>query len=146
MTENKPKKRKWLKRILLALFLIIVGLGVTYFVLPNEKKRKLYQDLGIEDSEFISASDFESFISIRKVTSRKALVGDKWVIKGQIFNTHESKTLSKVELRFNFSDGSENVEIETQVSPQNGIGKSFKEKVEGHGKADFLSVDVVNAE
>lgn len=154
MTETTPPSKskpillrgRFYKRIMIFLLIVVVGTGVAYYVLPNETKRQVYESLGIENSNFVTSKELESFVMIRNMTSRKALIGDGWVIKGTIFNTHETTIVRKVKLMFNFSDGVETVTLSETIPPNNSVGKKFKEKISGHGDADFQSVEVLNAE
>ena len=146
--KSKPilLRAKFYKRLMIFLLVIVVGCGVAYYVLPNETKRQVYETLGIEDSNFVKSKGLESYVVIRNMTSRKALLGDSWVIKGAIFNTHETAIVKKVKLMFNFSDGVETVTLGETIPPKNSVGKKFKEKITGHNDADFLSVEVLDAE
>lgn len=139
------KKSKILKRIVVG-FLMISGLSIgLFYLLPNEQKVKIFETLGIENSDYVTDKQLENYVVIRNTNSRKALVGDKWIVSGKLFNLHETATVKKVKLMFNFSDGVETITITENIPPKNTLGKKFKEKIPGHGDADFISVDVIDA-
>lgn len=143
--QNKPKKRNYLKLLLFFLILIVgIGYAIFYF-LPDEQKVKVFDTLGIENSDYVTNKQLENYVVVRNINSRKAMVGDKWIISGKIFNLHETAFIEKVKLMFNFSDGVETVTISCNIEPQNSTGEKFKEKITGHGDADFISVDVIDA-
>ena len=141
-----PKKKKRGKRILIALIIVIAIVGGIYIAMPSEKRKELFESMGIENSDYVIENEFESFIQIRNVTSRQAMIGDDWIIKGKIFNTHEEKDLTKVTLMFNFSDGVETVSYVEVIRAGNIVGRKFKERISGHGDAEFESIEVIEAE
>jgi hypothetical protein len=145
MTE-KAKRRSVLKRIILVL-MILSGFCIgMFFLLPDKNKVQVFEALGIEDSDFVKNRQLENYVVVRNTNSRKALIGDNWIISGKLFNLHETAVVKKVKLMFNFSDGVETVTLTTTLQPKNTMGKKFKEKISGHGNADFTSVEILDAE
>lgn len=143
MTEKK--KSKLFKRLIVVSILITgISIGIIY-LLPDEQKIKIYDALGIENSDFVTNNQLENYVVVRNTNSRKALVGDKWIISGKLFNLHETATVKQIKLMFNFSDGVETITLSENIPPKNTLGKKFKEKISGHGEADFISVDVIDA-
>jgi hypothetical protein len=143
--KEKKKGYKILKRLLVSLLVLcFLGFGVFYF-LPDEQKVRFFEALGIEDSDYVKNKQLENYVVIRNTNSRRALVGDKWIISGKLFNLHETVTVKQVKLMFNFSDGVETITLIDNIPPKNTLGKKFKEKISGHGDADFISVDVIDA-
>lgn len=143
---SQPKKKKKGKGFIIILIVLIAIVAGVYFALPNDKRKNLFESLGIENSDFVIDNEFESFIQIRNVSSRQAMIGDDWIIKGKIFNTHEEKDLTKVTLMFNFSDGVETVSYVEVIRAGNTVGRKFKERISGHGDAEFESIKVIEAE
>ena len=141
----KSKKRKLGKRILIIFIILVAILAGTYFALPAEKRKQVIEALGIQNSDYVIDNEFESFVAIRNVSARQAVVGNNWIIKGKIFNTHETKDLNQVTLMFNFSDGVETRTYHHLIRPGNTVGKKFKERFKNHDSAEFESIDVIEA-
>ena len=144
MSQPKKKKKRG-KRILIFLIVLLVIMAGTYFVLPSDKRKQIFESLGIENSDYVIDNEFESFVAVRGVSARPATFGSDWIVKGKIFNTHETKDLNSVTLMFNFTDGVETRTIIELIRPGNKVGKKFKERFSGHGNAEFESIEVIEA-
>jgi hypothetical protein len=135
------KKRK---RLILGFLIIDLIIVIIYFSLPAETKNRILNSVseGVENAE---NKPLKEFVSIQSLTSRKAVLGDDWIVKGKIFNMHDSLSVSSMKLMFNFSDGVETVMWHEEIPPKNSVARKFKERISGHGDAKFLSVDVLEA-
>lgn len=143
MASTRKKKRG--KRILIVLIILIAVAAGTYFILPPEKRKQLFEQLGIQNVDFVIDNEFESFVAIRNVSARQAAMGGDWIIKGKIFNTHEVKDLTEVTLMFNFSDGVETKTYRELIRPGNKVGRKFKERFKSHKEAKFEAIEVIEA-
>jgi hypothetical protein len=140
--KNRTKKKR--KRLIIGFIifdLIIVGV---YFALPAETRNDIFNSMS-ENGKNIDTDQLKDYISIQSITSRKAVVGDDWIIKGKIFNKHDSLNVSKMKLMFNFSDGVETLTLEESIPAGNVVAQKFKERISGHGDAEFESIDVLEA-
>ncbi len=86
----------------------------------------------------------DAYLQVSKISANRNL-GGKWVVRGWIANTHTSKAIESVTIRFNFDSGSETRTIYKTLNP-GGLGKPFKEKISGHNNDRFESWDVVSAD
>ncbi|MBD3636500.1 MAG: hypothetical protein HUJ25_04090 [Crocinitomicaceae bacterium] len=141
-TDKKSKKGK---RILLGFMLVLLALLVTYMMLPAKTRNDIMNEVGGEGIENTEGKELKEYISVQGVISRQAVVGDDWVIKGKLFNQHDSLDVSEIKLMFNFSDGVETVTLEEEIRAGNIVGRKFKERISGHGDAEFESVEVLEA-
>ncbi|MEX1003313.1 MAG: hypothetical protein WDZ35_14435 [Crocinitomicaceae bacterium] len=142
---NATNKKNSFSKQLFYFLLVLCGISVlTFLILPEEQKNKLLNFIGIEQSDLLSTEDSGEVLVVRNTSSRKALIGNKWIISGKLFNIDDSLTVNHVKLMFNFSDGIETVEYNYKIRPKNTFGKKFKEKFSGHEKAEFLNIDVVD--
>lgn len=140
--SEKPKRKK---RIIVIVGLLLVALLLTFTLLSPEQRNGILNGFGGEGTENADGEELKDFISIQSVTSRKANIGDDWIIKGKIFNEHDSLDVSEIKLMFNFSDGVETVTLFEKVRSKNTVGRKFKERIGGHGSAQFESVEVLEA-
>ena len=131
---------------IILIVLAVLGLGVFLFLKFADKdtKRKIFEDMGIQDSEFVEEEAIETFIATTEITARQKING-VWVISGWIRNTHKSKTINSVTIRFNFSDGSSTERFIKTLNPD-GLGQPFRVKIDGHENGEFLNYDIIEAD
>ncbi|MEM7039785.1 MAG: hypothetical protein AAF570_22625 [Bacteroidota bacterium] len=128
--------------------LILGGLGVGgYFAFmefaPKKTKEKVLDTVGIKPDSPIRDHTMETFIEGSKIAGHKNLVG-KWVINGWLRNSHDSKPVSQIKLRFDFSDGKEYRVLKEKLNPS-GLGKPFMMKISGHRDATFEGWEIIRA-
>lgn len=138
------KKGKWLNRLIV--IILILGLGALAFIylLPKEAKKEFFEEIGIENSDFVKENALSSYVEI-DYQYRKNLMGNKWVINGTIWNTHNSAVIRQVKLKVNFSDGSEIVTINNKLNPDPVLRDIFEKRIPGHSGASFLGCEVIEA-
>lgn len=141
--QNKKRSNKRKNGFVISMSVVILA-GIAYVFLPEEQKDDLLDSVGLSDETEEVA--FKDFVEVRNLTSRKALIGGDWIIKGQLFNVHPDRAVKKVKLLFNFDDGVEAIWLNETISAQNKTGRKFKERVSGHSEAQFIDVDVIAAE
>lgn len=128
--------------------IVVVGviiLALFYFVVPNDQKKQIIQDLGIDESNpLVEEVAKAGYIEVEILTFRQNLNKTQWIINGLLRNTHPSKSMSTVELKFNFSDGSELSTVSGDLRPGRQFPVTFRRKIAGHSDAEFLDA-VVNS-
>ena len=143
---SKKNAKPGFKKFGWILFAIILIAVVTYFLLPAKTKTRLHNSVGISYEEASGDEKVdEDFVVIRSISSRNALIGDRQVITGKLYNTHDSLSFTNIKLRFDFSDGIETVTYNFKLRPKNS-GKKFKEKFEGHKEDSFQKVVVTSVD
>jgi hypothetical protein len=153
-TKNKVEYRqqtiviKEKSHFLRNLFFIVIGIallgGLIFLILPEDVKRDLYQNMGIENSDFVRGNSLKSYVQVENFIENNTL-GRKLSVKTMLFNEHRTATIHSVTLRYNFSDGSEDRRISVNIPPQNTLPRITNEKFNGRRKNTLRSVEVVSA-
>lgn len=133
------------KRIFIVILMLVLSAIFTFVLLSPEQRNGMFNAIGGEGANNEVEKELKAYISVKTVTSRQAAFGDDWIIKGKIFNTHDSLDVTEIKLMFNFSDGVETVTLNEKINAGNTVGRKFKERISGHGDAEFESVEVLEA-
>lgn len=142
--EKEKKKYKGFKRFLfITLGLFIFGFIVLQF-LPKDAKKQLYEEFGIENSDFIKENALSSYVEMQVGVS-KNVWGNKWVISGKMWSTHPSAVIHKIKVRFDFSDGSETEIFNKTLNPDAIISNPILRKIPGHSNATYKGFEIIEA-
>lgn len=143
-TTTPVKQKSGCLKIFLIFSIVIILLGVVIFnLLSDQTKREIYEALGIENSGFVRNS-LATYINMEEVNSRKNILGT-WVVDGMIYNTHEYITITKVDIKFKFSDYDETRTIYKNLRPGRIFKSVFEERFDNHNRAYYEGWEVVDA-
>lgn len=138
---------KLAKRIFTIIGVLVVVLLLGVFIFMNTAsdydKKSVLQEIGLEDSGF--ARDFakESYLECEVLTARKNLLGDKWVIKGNLYTTNKSMNFTEQKIKFMFSDGNEVFSFYKKINGSQIFKRPFSIRIPDHENANFIGVKVV---
>jgi hypothetical protein len=143
--QKKPNRLWKFIKVVLIVFGCIFIIGIIFLNnADSETKKRLFQDMGIENSKMVEDLAMETFVEVTGIELHTN-IGNKCVIKGWIRNTHQTKTISSITFRVRFQNGNEEVSINKILNP-NGLGKPFKIKIAGHSKEMFEGIEVIKAD
>ena len=133
---------------IVGLLTILLGVGGTifYYTASNETKKDLLEKTGLDENEEFRQMISEIYVECELLSSRKNLLGDKWIINGRLYTTDPSLTYVKQVVQFNFSDGSETVTFNYRLNGEQIFARPFSKRFAGHADADFLGMEVIDAE
>jgi len=126
--------------------LVVIGLSIFQFVLPTQTKNQILNEAGIKNNPIFNELSKESYVTMNVTEARKNLLGDKWVFTTLLRNTNENIIINKVRLRYNFSDGSEERSYSVDLREARTLPSIATDRIKGHGSAQFINVDIVNAD
>ena len=126
--------------------LAITGFAIFHFVLRDDQKREILRELDLEDNPILKESAKTAYVNYEVVGSRKNLLGDKWVIKTLLINTHESLVIRSITLRYHFSNGYEDRSYSVDLRSGRDLPSYVNDKITGHGNKDFLKVELIDAD
>ena len=121
----------------------VIGIVVFMNMASDEDKRTILRETGLEDSGFARDVAKESYVICEVATSRRNLLGNKWVIKGFLYTSNETMNFSTEKIRFNFSDGSEIYSFSIRINGSQNFKRPFTVRIPGHSNANFIGVEVV---
>lgn len=133
---------------IIGLLTIVVAVGGTifYYTASNETKKEFLEKTGLDEKEQFREMVSELYVDCELISSRKNLIGDKWVISGRLYTKDPSLTYVKQVVKFNFSDGSETVTFNYRLDGDQIFARPFQKRFAGHADAEFLGVEVIDAE
>lgn len=126
----------------LGTLMLIMVLWMVFFDLfaSNEAKKDFYTTTGLDHPALV---DHEVYVDLSGECHR-AIIGNSWLAKVNLTNTHPNRTFSEIMIRFNFSDGYENEKLSEILLPYNqGDEKTLTVSIKGHTDALFESMEVV---
>ncbi|MCJ8289538.1 MAG: hypothetical protein HRT58_07715 [Crocinitomicaceae bacterium] len=127
------------------ILLAVAGSLIFYFTASNETKKNFLKETGLDSNEDIRKSVSEIYVDCELISSRKNLLGDKWVINGRLYTTDPSLTYTAETVQFNFSDGSETVTFSYRLNGDQIFARPFQKRFGGHANADFYGLEVIDA-
>lgn len=144
--KEKPARSgffRFLKFVIIVIVFLIIAFVIFINYADKDTKREFFESIGIEDSDFVKDNAIETYVVTTEVFARQKLNG-VWIINGWMRNTHTSETISSIEIRFNFSDGSTTETIYKTLGPD-GTGQPFRIKIGGHRSAQYLDYNIIRA-
>ncbi|MDG1331730.1 MAG: hypothetical protein P8P74_05330 [Crocinitomicaceae bacterium] len=126
--------------------ILVVGGTIFYYTASNDTKKEFLEKTGLDEKEQIRELVSEIYVECEFISARKNLLGDKWVISGRLYTTDPSLTYMKQTVQFNFSDGSETVTFNYRLNGDQVFARPFVKRFAGHADADFVGMEVIDAE
>jgi hypothetical protein len=85
-----------------------------------------------------------SFVEVSNINSRKNVRG-KWIISGALKNTHGSEPVNRIRIRFYFSDGMEEKNIDAELLANADELVIFTKKFSDHEDGEFERLEIEEA-
>lgn len=84
------------------------------------------------------------FVDVSNISARKNLMG-KWVVSGVLSSTAKKDTISRLKIRYFFSDGYEELPVDVVLTPSVEESVVFTEKIDKHEDGSFDSLEIIEA-
>lgn len=124
----------------------IAGLLIFKFAVPNDKKREILQDVGLDDNPIVNEISKAAFIDYEVIDSRPNLMNTKWVVKIIMYNTNDNIVIRKVKIKYYFEGGNETRTYSVDLRPGRVLPAYVNDKISGHSGEELLRLDIIDAE
>ena len=150
VTKKEGQKSSVIKDLFafLGVAVVIIGVGLFLFVnyASDKSKGDVLEEFGMENTGIARDIAKESFLKCEITKKRKNLMGDKWVIQGNLFTNNKTMNFTRQKIRFEFSDGSEIYKFKLRINGSQFLKRSFEVRIEGHSNATFLGAQVIEVQ
>jgi hypothetical protein len=106
----------------------------------------MIKEVGLDNSGIARDIAKQSFLEYKITTLRKNFLGDKWVIKENLFIYNKTMNFSSQKIKFIFSDGNEICDFSLRINGSQSLKRSFNVRIPGHKNGEFLGIEILEVD